>query len=39
MRVLFKQGPSKFELFSLLSWTHEIFKITKHKGKIKFDKI
>ena len=40
MGVLRKQGPPKFKLFNLLSWTHEIFKVNKkHKRKIKFDKI
>ena len=39
MGILTKQGPPKFELFNRLSWTHKIFKITKHKGKINFDKV
>ena len=33
MGVLPKQDPPKFELFNVLSRTHEIFKVTKHKGK------
>ena len=37
--IPFKQGPPKFKLFNFLSWTHEIFKVSKHKGKIKFDQI
>ena len=31
--------PSKIRTFYLLSWTHEIFKVTKRKGKIIFGKI
>ena len=31
MGVSPKQGPPKFKLFSVLSWTHEIFKVTKYK--------
>ena len=31
--------PPKFEHFNLLSRTHEIFKVTKQKEEIKFDKI
>ena len=34
-----KQSPPKLKLFSLLSWTHETFKITRYIGKIKFDLI
>ena len=34
-----KRCPPKFKLFNLLSWTHEIFKVTKYKRKIKFDQI
>ena len=34
-----KRGLSKFKCFKLLSWTHETFKKTKHKGKIKFDRV
>ena len=30
-------GPSKIQTFYLLSWAPEIFKVSKHKGKIKFD--
>ena len=32
-------GPPNIKLFNLLSYTHEIFKVSKYKGKIKFDKI
>ena len=39
MGILPKLGPPKFELLNLLSWTHEIFKISKHKRKIMFSKI
>ena len=39
MGVLPNQGPVKFELFNLSSLTHKIFKVTKHKEKIIFDKI
>ena len=39
MGALPKRGPPKLELFYLLSRTHKIFKVTKHKEKIKFDKI
>ena len=39
MEVPPKRGPPKFKLFNLSSWTHEIFKVNKYKGKIKFDKI
>ena len=39
MGVLPKQCPQKLELFNLLGWTHETFKVTKSKEKIKFDKI
>ena len=38
MGVLPKRGPPKFELLNLLSWTQEIFKVSKHKGKINFTK-
>ena len=31
--------PTKFKLFTLLSSIHEIFRVNKYKGKIKFDKI
>ena len=34
-----RKSPPKFKLFNLLSWTHEIFRVNKHKEKIKFDKI
>ena len=34
-----KRGPPKFKLFNLSSWTHEIFKVSKYKGRIKCDKI
>ena len=34
-----QMNPTKFKLFTHLSWTHETFKVSKHKGKIKFDKI
>ena len=39
MEFLPKRCHPKFKLFNLLSWTHEVFKITEHKGKIKFKKI
>ena len=39
MGVSPKRGPPKFKVFNLLSWTHEIFKVTKYKRKIKFDQI
>ena len=32
-------GAAKFEHFDLLSWTHEILKVTKYNRKIKFDQI
>ena len=32
------QNP-KFKLLNLLSWTKEIFKVSKYKEKIKFDKV
>ena len=32
-------GPSKIQTFNLLSWTYEIFKVSKYKRNIKFDKI
>ena len=25
--------PSKFKLFNILSWTHEIFKVTEYKKR------
>ena len=28
-----KRGPLKFQLFNYISWTHEIFKVTKYKKK------
>ena len=34
-----KRGPPKFKLINLLSWTHEIFKVSKYKREIKFDQI
>ena len=34
-----KRGPPKFKLFNLISWTHEIFKVTKYKREITFDQI
>ena len=34
-----QMGSPKFKLFTLLSYVHEIFKVSKHKGKITFDKI
>ena len=39
IEVLPKQGPPKFELFNFLSRANKILKVTKHKEKIKFDKI
>ena len=39
MGVSPKQGPPKFKLFKLLSWTHEIFKVSKYARKVKFDQI
>ena len=39
MRGCSQTGPPKFKLFHLLSRTHEIFKVSKYKGRIKFDKI
>ena len=35
MGVSPQTGPPKFKIFNLLSYTHEIFKVSKHKGKIK----
>ena len=32
-------GSLQFKVFNLLSWTHENFKKSKYKLKIKFDKI
>ena len=32
-----KRSHPKFKLFYLLSRTHEIVEVSKHKGKIKFD--
>ena len=34
-----KRDPPKFKLLEILSRTHEIFKLSKYKAKIKFDKI
>ena len=34
-----KQGPPKFKLFNLLSWTREIFRVEKYEEKIKFSKV
>ena len=34
-----QMGPLKSKLFNLLSLAHEIFKISKHKQTIKFDKV
>ena len=34
-----KTGPLKFKLFKFWSKIHEIFKVSKHKGKIKFFKL
>ena len=39
MGVLPKWCPPKFKLFNLLRWTHEIFKVSKYKGKIEFETI
>ena len=39
MAVAFKQGLPKLKIFNLLSWTHEFFKVSKYKKKIKLDKI
>ena len=39
MGVYPQTGPPKFKLFTLLSYIHEIFKISKYKGKTKLDKI
>ena len=39
MGVLPKWDPPKFKLFTPLSWTHKIFKVSKYKGKIKLAKI
>ena len=33
-----KQDPPKFKLSNLLSWTHEMFKVSKYK-KTKFETI
>ena len=38
MGVLPKQGSPKVKLFNLLSWTHEIFKVSKNKTKTKLTK-
>ena len=39
MGIFPQTHPPKFELFTLLSEMHKIFKVNKYKGKIKFDKI
>ena len=39
MGVSPQRGPPKFKVFNLLSWTQEIFMVTKYKRKIKFDQI
>ena len=39
MGVFPKQDPPKFKLSNLLSWTRDIFKVSKYKEKIKFDQI
>ena len=39
MGIFPKRDPPKFKLFNLLSWTREIFKVSKYKEKIKFDQI
>ena len=39
MEVFLEGGPPKIKFFNLLSWTHEIFKVTKCKRTIKFDQI
>ena len=39
MGVLPKRGSPKFKPFNNSSQAREIFKLTKHKEKIKFDKI
>ena len=31
-----QNGATKIQTFYLLSWTHEILKISKHEGKMKF---
>ena len=31
MRDIPKRGPPKFKIFNLLSWTYEIFEVTKHQ--------
>ena len=36
MGVSPKTGPQKFKLFNLSSKYHKIFKVSKHKGKVKF---
>ena len=30
---------AKIQTFQLLSWTHDIFKVSKYKRKIKFDQV
>ena len=39
MGVFPKPSLPNFKLFNLLSWRHEIFKVTKYKKTIKFDQI
>ena len=39
MGVSPQTGPPKFKIFNLLSYANEIFKLSKHKEKIKFDRI
>ena len=39
MGVSSPNEPSKIQTFYLLSWTHEIFEVSKYKEKIKFYKI
>ena len=31
-----RTGPSKVQTFNVLSWTHEIFEVSKYKRNIKF---